>query len=96
MHILKIEHPVPNFDAWKQTFDSDPLGREKSGVRRYRVFRPTDDPNYVMVDLEFDSSSDAEAFLAALRDLWGRVHDRFGWTESPRARIVEAVESKEY
>jgi len=34
MHILRIEHPVPNFDAWKKAFDSDPLGREQSGVRR--------------------------------------------------------------
>jgi len=93
MHILKIEHPVPDFDAWKQTFDSDPLGREKSGVRRYRVLRPIDDPNYVMVDLEFDSVGEAEAFGASLRDLWGRV-DVIG--ENPRARIVDAVETKEY
>lgn len=93
MHILKIEHPVPDFDRWKQTFDNDPLGREKSGVRRYRVLRPIDDPNYVMVDLEFDSAGEAEAFGASLRDLWERV-DVIG--ENPRARIVDAVETKEY
>ena len=40
-------------------------------MRRYRVLRAIDDPNYVMIDLEFDSSSEAEAFRAALRDLWG-------------------------
>ena len=94
MHILKIEHPVPDFDAWKETFDSDPLGREKSGVRRYRVFRPTDDPNYVMVDLEFESAGEAEAFGVSLRDLWGRVDVING--ENPRARIVDTVETKEY
>ena len=22
MHILQIEHPVPDFDAWKRVFDS--------------------------------------------------------------------------
>jgi hypothetical protein len=49
-----------------------------------------------MIDLEFDSAGEAEAFRAALRDLWGRVEGRFGWTESPRARIVETVEIKEY
>ena len=27
--ILRIEHTVPDFDAWKKAFDSDPLGREK-------------------------------------------------------------------
>jgi hypothetical protein len=91
--ILQIEHPVPDFDAWKEAFDSDPLGRERSGVRRYRVLRPVDDPKYIMVDLEFDSSSEAEAFRAALEGLWRRV-EVVG--ESPRTRIVEAVESEEY
>ena len=92
MHILRIEHPVPDFDAWKEAFDDDPIGRERSGVRRYRVLRPTDDPNYVMIDLEFDSASEAEAVEAALRELWGRVDVM----HSPQARIVEAVEIKEY
>jgi hypothetical protein len=36
MHILRIEHPVPNYNAWKAAFDSDPIDREGSGVRRYR------------------------------------------------------------
>jgi hypothetical protein len=92
MHILRIEHPVPNFDAWKEAFDSDPIGRERSGVRRYRVLRPIDEPNYVMIDLEFDSASEAEAVHAALRELWGRVDVM----HSPQAQIVEAVEIKEY
>ena len=94
MPILQIENAVRDYDAWKQAFDSDPVGREQGGVRRYRVLRPTDDPNYVIVDLEFDSAGAAEAFLRALRELWGRVGGDLG-LEAPRARIVEAVESKE-
>ncbi len=31
MLIVQIEHPVPNFDAWKQAFDSDPVSRGFSG-----------------------------------------------------------------
>lgn len=54
--------------------------------------RATDDPNYVMIDLEFDSASEAEAVHAALRDLWSRVDVM----QDPRARTVEVVESKEY
>jgi len=95
MPILQIEHRVRDFDAWKQAFDNDPVGREQGGVRRYRVLRSLDDPNYVVVDLEFDSSSDAEAFRGALRELWSRVGDTLG-LEGPQARIVDAVESKEY
>ena len=94
MYILRIEHPVPDFDGWKKAFDSDPVGREKSGVRRYRVLRPVDDPHYVMIDLEFDTASQAEALLAAMRLVWGRVEGRI--MMDPQARIVESVETKEY
>ena len=93
MHILRIEHQVPDFDGWKEAFDSDPMGRKQSGVRRYQVLRPIDDPNYVMIDLEFDSSNEAEAFRVALQGLWRRVEGEV--MENPRARIVEAVQSKE-
>ena len=44
MTILRIEHPVRDFDIWKEAFDADPVGRERSGVRRCRVMRPVDDP----------------------------------------------------
>jgi hypothetical protein len=35
MYILRTEHPVPDYDGWKKAFDSDPVGREKLGVRRH-------------------------------------------------------------
>jgi hypothetical protein len=93
MPILHIEHAVRHYGAWKQAFDSDPVGREQGGVRRYRILRPTDDPNYVMVDLEFDTAGEAETFRTALRELWDRVGSDLG-LEGPQARIVEAVESE--
>ncbi len=97
MHILRIEHQIRDFDSWKAAFDSDPVGRGQSGVRRHRVLRPVDDPNYVMIDLDFDSSSEAEAFLAALRrDVWASRQAAPALVGSPQVRIVEAVESKEY
>ncbi len=97
MHILRIEHQIRDFDTWKRAFENDPVGRERSGVRHHRVLRPIDDPNYVIIDLEFDSSSEAEAFLAALRrDVWGSRRAAPALIGSPQARIVEAVESKEY
>lgn len=94
MYILRIEHPVPNYAGWKQAFDSDPVGREKLGVRRYQILRAVDDPNYVMIDLEFDTISQAEALLAAMRVVWGRVEGTI--MMHPQSRIVEAVESKAY
>jgi heme-degrading monooxygenase HmoA len=94
MVIVQIEHAVPNFDRWKAAYDSDPVNREQSGVRRYRVLRPLDNPNFAMIDLEFNSLSEAEAFLAAMRKVWGRVEGTV--IESPRVRVVEVVESKQF
>jgi hypothetical protein len=94
MTVLRIEHRVPDYDVWKDAFDKDPVGRERSGVRRYRILRPTGDPNYVLIDLEFDTAAEAEALLAAMRVVWERVADVV--MSNPQAQIVEAVESKEY
>lgn len=95
MPILRIEHPVPDFAAWKKAFDSDPLGRERSGVRRYHVLRPVDDPNYVLVDLEFDSRDEAEAMRAALTGMWRGVEAQ-GLIGSQRAQIIDTVETRKY
>jgi hypothetical protein len=92
--ILQIEHSVASFIGWKLAFDSDPIDRKGSGVRRHRVLRPIDDANYTLAELEFDGVAEAEAYLTSLRGLWSRVEGAI--MTSPRARIVELVESKEY
>ena len=94
MYMLRIEYAVPNYEGWKQAFDSDPVGREKSGVRRYQILRPIDNPSYVMIDLEFDTIDQAEALLAAMRVVWGQVAGKI--MMNPQAQIVEAVETKAY
>jgi hypothetical protein len=92
MIMLRIEHPIPNYEGWKQAFDSDPVGREKSGVRRYQILRPIDNPNYVMIDLAFDTIGQAEALLAAMRVVWERVEGTI--MMNPQTEIVEVVETK--
>jgi hypothetical protein len=94
MTTLRIEHPVPDFDTWKKAFDSDPMRREASGVRRYTVFRPVGDPKFVTVDLEFDDLGAAEAFRGALQGLWQRVEGTV--MQNPGAQILDIVESKDF
>ncbi len=91
MVIVQIEHPVANFTMWKAAFDSDPIDRKASGVRRYRILRPIDDPNYVAVDLEFDDRPQAEAFRGALERMWltPQAIGAMGNGAVPRARVVE-------
>lgn len=96
--VLRVEHPVVDFEAWKREgFDRDPLGRERGGVRRYRVLRSASDGSVVVaVELEFDSRHDAESFAVALREMWAGVQDRFGWLELPEARLYELTEVGAY
>ncbi len=97
MHLLQIEHPISDFGTWKGAFDSFSDFRRQSGVRSYRVLRLTDDPNYIIIELEFDSSSEAEAFLVALRrNVWSSREAAPALRGEPQTRIVEAVEVKEY
>ena len=93
MPTLRIEHAVPDFDAWKQVFDRDPADRKGSGVRRYTVSRAVDDPNYVTIDLEFDTAAAAEGLLSTMRKIWAGPGAAF--MIDPKARIVETVEVRE-
>jgi hypothetical protein len=94
MPTLRIEHQVADYGGWKEAFDSDPVGRKQSGVRRYVISRAIDNPDFVTIDLEFASADDAEGLLAAMRDIW-RVVEPAGLVTGPQARVVEAVETKE-
>ncbi|MBK6770383.1 MAG: hypothetical protein IPG72_15505 [Ardenticatenales bacterium] len=94
MLTVQIEHPVPDYDGWKAAFDRDPAGREVSGVRRYRVYRPVDDPRYVIIELDFDTQPMAEAFVAKMRGIWQQVEGTV--MTGPRVRIVECVEERGY
>jgi hypothetical protein len=96
MPVLRLEHAIRDFDLWKSAFDRDPIGRERSGVRGHRVFRPIDDPNYIAVDLEFDTVAEAEGFQVSLAELWRSKEAAPALIGTPQVRIVEAVESKRY
>jgi hypothetical protein len=96
MPTLQLEHAIKDFAMWKAAFDRDPIDRRGLGVRRHRVCRPLDDPNYIVVELEFDTTADAEACGAALRELWRSRHAAPALIGAPRVRIVEAVEDHAY
>lgn len=96
MPTLQIEHPITDFEVWRRAFDADPVRRKESGVQRYRVFRPLDDPRYVKIDLDFESVAAAESFREALQELWGSGRAAPALAGAPRTRIVEEVQSEEY
>ena len=94
MILLHIDHTTPNFEAWKTSFDSFAALRQQSGMRRYRIVRPVDNPNCAMIDLEFDNLGDAQSLLAAVHQVWQRVGGTL--IKDPQWRFCEVVETQEY
>jgi len=93
MIILRVEHRISNFEGWKKAFDSDPINRKKSGVKRYHIYRPTDDASFVIIDLEFENLDDALTTRAALQNMWTKVEGTL--ILSPQIKILNLVESNE-
>jgi hypothetical protein len=94
MFTLQIEHRVHDFDTWKTAFDTYNPFREEACIRRYRIFRSLDNPNHVMIDLDFERSCEANTFVDAMHQMWGHVEGKLA--DRPQLRIVEALESKEF
>jgi hypothetical protein len=55
-----------DFDAFKERFDSDPLGR-KQVAKGHTMLRSVDNPNEIFLRVEFDSVEDARSFQEKVR-----------------------------
>ena len=93
MITLRIEHKISNYEGWKKTFDSDPINRKQSGVRRYRIYRPLDDTNFVIIDLDFDSLEKAQATKTALLNIFPKIEGSLIF--DVQLKTLNIVESKE-
>lgn len=97
MATLHVELDVLDYDLWREAFGRDAGGRQQSGVRRYRIFRPVDDARHVMLDLDFDSTQEADGFLSILKkDVWSSSDKAPAKIGTPQARILELIESFDY
>jgi hypothetical protein len=93
MFFLQIEHEVFDFEGWKKAFYNDPVDRKKAGVKRYHIFQRADNPNFVVIDLEFENLSEAESTLASLKILWGNITGKI--MMNPHTRILKLIESRD-
>jgi hypothetical protein len=94
MPTLHIEHAITDFALWKAAFDRFAEFRQRSGVLRHRIQRPVDDPGYVVIDLEFATTGEAESFLDFLRTtVWSSDRNAPALVGDPETRILKAVES---
>ena len=93
MHVLRLEYSVPDFDEWKRLFDSDPADRKASGVIGYEILRSVEDPNHVLINLQFANGDRAHAFLASVRKIWESLGPDS--IRNPQAHIAEHVVYKQ-
>lgn len=89
MTTLRIEHAVSDFQVWKAAFDRFAQARADAGVRSYAIRQPVEDPHYLMLDLEFDTDGQAEAFADFLQQhVWSSPAASPGLAGKPQTRIL--------
>jgi hypothetical protein len=90
MPTLQIQHPITDFETWAAAFNRFADARREAGVLAQRVRRPVDDPNYVVIDLEFDSTDEAAAFRRFLEtQVWRIQENAPALLGSPETMILE-------
>ncbi len=91
MAFMLAHFDVGDYDAWKETFDSDPVGRKQT-AKGHQIFRSVDDPGEVFVGLEFASLEEAASFRERLlaSGVLGRI------TVKTPPTVVEVADTAEY
>ncbi|OXM63423.1 hypothetical protein L1857_24765 [Amycolatopsis thermalba] len=93
MATLHIEHSIVDFPLWRAAFGRFAEARRRAGVRAHHVSRPAGDPHYVVVDLEFGSVPEAEAFRTFLaHEVWSTREKSPALAGSPRTLILEPAD----
>ena len=92
MATLHIEHRVTDFGTWQTAFDRFAQVRQESGVCGHRILRPVDDAHYVVIDLDFPTTAQAERFLGFLQTkVWTSADNAPALAGTPRTKILEPV-----
>jgi hypothetical protein len=96
MATLRIEHAIQDYETWQKAFDSFAEARAKAGVRSLAIRQPVDDPKYLMLDLEFDTAGQAEAFAEFLHQrVWSSPASSPALAGAPQTQILDLRRSEE-
>ena len=96
MTTLRIEHAIHDYQLWQKAFDNGAEARAKAGVRSFAIRQPVDDPKYLMLDLEFDTAGQAEAFAGFLHQhVWSSPTSSPALAGAPQTRILDLIRSVE-
>jgi hypothetical protein len=94
MITLHIEHPITDYDTWRGAFDGFAEARRGAGVIDERIARPVDDPCYIVVALDFETTERAVAFRQFLEtQVWSSPTASPGLNGQPRTSVLESAPS---
>lgn len=95
MTTLRIEHAIHDYETWQKAFDSMAGARANAGVRSFAIRQPVDDPKYLMIDLEFGTAGQAEAFAEFLHQrVWSSSASSPALAGAPQTRILDLLRSE--
>jgi hypothetical protein len=95
MTTLHIEHPITDLNAWLAAFDGFAEARAKAGVQAQRVQHPVDDPNHIVIDLDFATTDEAERFLAFLqKDVWSSNDNAPALAGTPETKLLQQAAAR--
>jgi hypothetical protein len=93
MITVRIDNAVQDYGQWKAAFDSYAAVRERMGVLNFRISRPIDDDQRILIELDFDQRSAAEDFIEFLIDkVWRTPRSQTVLAHHNRPELLEAVE----
>ena len=92
MPILHIEHEINDLETWLETFKKFAPAREQAGVQQTEVYHPPDNPNYIVVNLRFETVDAAGDFRKFLTDvIWASPENSPALAGAPTARVLTEV-----
>lgn len=95
MTTLHIEHPITDLNVWLAAFDRLAEARARAGVRAQRVLHPVDDPNYIVVDLDFTTTDEAQRFLAFLQNnVWSSTDSAPALAGTPHTKLLQPAAAR--
>ena len=90
MAYVFIEHLVGDYETFEKVYLDDAERRKRSGSKGGKVFRSAEDPNDIIIVLEWDDAGRAHDFATSLE-----LHQAMQWSTSnvatPRVTVLEHV-----
>jgi quinol monooxygenase YgiN len=85
-----VRHKVKDFAKWKPFYDQHGAARKAAGCKGARLFRTADNPNELVVLLEWDSVETAQKF-AQSQDL-RKILEQSGVEGQPEMTFLQEIE----